>query len=236
VVDGRQVVVGRPEWVRSLVGSDGRGSELWPPIEARLTPVLIAVDGAIVARVGLGDPIRPEARDAVRTLLGAGWEVRILSGDAPEVVKEVAGRLGIASDRAEGAASPERKRAAVQEARRYGSVVMVGDGMNDAAAISAATVGIAVRGGAEAAMAAADVYLAHGGIGSLCELVDGARRTSSIVRRGMLIALGYNVIGITLAMMGVIDPLFAAILMPASSVTVVLGAWQGRTFERRHVA
>jgi cation transport ATPase len=81
-------------------------------------------------------------------------------------------------------------------------------------------------------MAAADVYLSHGGIGSLRELVDGARRTTNIVQRNMLIALGYNAIGVTLAMMGVIDPLFAAVLMPLSSVTVVLGAWQGRTFSR----
>ncbi|HVH38719.1 MAG TPA: hypothetical protein VM764_01730, partial [Gemmatimonadaceae bacterium] len=66
----------------------------------------------------------------------------------------------------------------------------------------------------------------------LPELLDGARRTTRIIRRNMLIALGYNGIGVALAMMGVIDPLFAAILMPVSSLTVVLGAWQGRTFPR----
>jgi len=236
VVDGRRLLVGRPAWVQSQVGSYGTDREQWPPLDARLTPVLIAVDGAIVARAGFGDPIRPEARDAVRTLLGAGWVVRILSGDAPEVVWDVAGQLGLEAEDVEGAATPERKRAAVEEARRYGPVVMVGDGVNDAAAISAATVGIAVRGGAEASMAAADVYLAQGGIGSLRELVEGARRTSNIVRRNILIALGYNVIGVTLAMIGVIDPLLAAILMPASSLTVVLGAWRGRTFIRREVA
>jgi cation transport ATPase len=81
-------------------------------------------------------------------------------------------------------------------------------------------------------MAAADVHLARGGIGALGELLDGARRTTGIVRRNMLIALGYNAIGVSLAMMGVIDPLFAAVLMPVSSLTVVLGAWQGRTFPR----
>ena len=242
-VAGRHVVAGRPEWVRECVHAleHELGAERAPaplneadlaPLDARLTPVLIAIDGAIVARAGFGDPIRTDARMAVDTLQRAGWDVRLLSGDAPAVVQSVAGSLGIAAERAEGGASPERKRAAVEEARARGTVVMVGDGVNDAAAIAAATVGIAVRGGAEAAMAAADVYLSHGGIGSLRELVDGARRTSNIVQRNMLIALGYNAIGVTLAMMGVIDPLFAAVLMPLSSVTVVLGAWQGRTFSR----
>lgn len=230
LVDGRLVIVGRPEWVRGLAGVVDWESSQWPSLDANLTPVLIAVDGEIVARVGLGDPIRSEAHNSVRTLRSAGWRVRILSGDSPEVVREVAAQLGFAADSAEGGASPERKRSAVEEARRYGPVVMVGDGVNDAAAIAAATVGIAVRGGAEAAMAAADVYLAKGGIESLRELFEGARRTSRIVRRNILLALGYNVIGVTLAIMGVIDPLLAAILMPASSITVVLGAWQGRTF------
>jgi P-type Cu2+ transporter len=229
-VGGRHVIAGRPEWVRARASL--HEPEL-APLDPRLTPVLIAVDGVVVARAGFGDPIRTDARDAVVALQRAGWDVRLLSGDAPPVVQSVAETLGIESARAEGGASPERKRAAVEEARAHGTVVMVGDGVNDAAAIAAATVGIAVRGGAEAAMAAADVYLSYGGIGSLRELIDGARRTSNIVQRNMLIALGYNAIGVTLAMMGVIDPLFAAVLMPLSSVTVVLGAWQGRTFSRK---
>lgn len=229
-VAGKHVSAGRPEWVRAHAVVDNTN---FSPLDARLTPVLIAVDGEVVARAGFGDPIRTDAQDAVLALQRVGWEVRLLSGDAPPVVHSVAESLGIDAAFAEGGASPERKRAAVEEARARGTVVMVGDGVNDAAAIAAATVGIAVRGGAEAAMAAADVYLSHGGIGSLRELVDGARRTSNIVQRNMLIALGYNAIGVTLAMMGVIDPLFAAVLMPLSSVTVVLGAWQGRTFSRK---
>lgn len=232
VVHGHDVVVGRPEWVRGQVSRESPAVREAASLEARLTPVLIAVDGEIVARVGFGDPLRAEARDAVKELQRRGWRVRLLSGDAPEVVRSVAESLGIPATDAEGGASPERKREAVEAERAQRTVVMVGDGVNDAAAISAATVGIAVRGGAEASMAAADVYLARGGVGSLRELVDGALRTTNIIHRNMLIALGYNLIGVTLAMMGAIDPLFAAILMPLSSVTVVVGAWQGKTFPR----
>ena len=232
VVNGHDVVVGRPEWVRGQVSRESQAVREATTLEARLTPVLIAVNVEIVARVGFGDPLRPEAKDAVRELQRRGWTVSLLSGDAPEVVHSVAHTLGVDAAHAEGAASPERKRAVVEAARALGTVVMVGDGVNDAAAISAATVGIAVRGGAEASMAAADVYLARGGVGSLRELVDGALRTTNIIHRNMLIALGYNLIGVTLAMMGAIDPLFAAILMPLSSVTVVVGAWQGKTFPK----
>jgi Cu2+-exporting ATPase len=232
VVNGHDVIVGRPEWVRGQVRRESPAVREAASLEARLTPVLVAVDGAIVARVGFGDPLRAEARDAVKELQRRGWRVRLLSGDAPEVVRSVAESLGIAATDAEGGASPERKREAVEAERAKRTVIMVGDGVNDAAAISAATVGIAVRGGAEASMAAADVYLARGGVGSLRELVEGALRTTNIIHRNMLIALGYNLIGVVLAMMGAIDPLFAAILMPLSSVTVVVGAWQGKTFPR----
>jgi cation transport ATPase len=93
-------------------------------------------------------------------------------------------------------------------------------------------VGIAVRGGAEASMAAADVYLAQGGNAALRDLLDGAHRTTHIIRRNMAIALGYNAIAVTLAMLGLLDPIVAAILMPVSSVTAIVGAWRSRTFSR----
>lgn len=221
-VDGRIVRVGRPSWV--LGHPD-------PDTSARTT-VLVSVDGVVRGRATFGDPLRPEARAAVRAMRDAGWRVRILSGDAVPVVAHVAQALGLVLPDQEGGATPERKREAVLAARAEGPVVMVGDGVNDAAAISAATVGIAVRGGAEASMAAADVYLAAGGVAALSDLLDGARRTTRIIRRNMLIALGYNAVAVTLAMLGMLDPIVAAILMPVSSVTAILGAWRGRTFSR----
>ena len=200
--------------------------------DATRTTVLVSVDGELRGRAVFGDPLRAEASAAVRAMRDAGWEVRILSGDAPAVVDHVARSLGLDAARSEGGATPERKREAVVAARARGPVVMVGDGVNDAAAISAATVGIAVRGGAEASMAAADVYLATGGIAALRDLFDGARRTTRIIRRNMGIALGYNAIAVVLAMTGSLDPIVAAVLMPVSSVTAILGAWRSRTFSR----
>ena len=222
VVEGKRVRVGRPSWVLGHASDE----------ESTRTTVLVSVDGVVVARAGFGDPLRPEARAAVTAMREAGWQVRILSGDAAPVVAHVARSLGLDPRESEGGATPERKREAVLAARSAGPVVMVGDGVNDAAAISSATVGIAVRGGAEASMAAADVYLATGGVAALNDLLDGSRRTTHIIRRNMAIALGYNLVAVTLAMLGLLDPIVAAILMPVSSVTAILGAWRSRTFSR----
>jgi Cu2+-exporting ATPase len=221
-VNGHTVRIGRPSWVL--------GREV--AADSTRTTVLVELDGAVVARAAFGDPLRAEAGAAVVALEKAGWRVRILSGDATAVVDHVAATLGLDPSECEGGATPERKREAVLAARAHGPVVMVGDGVNDAAAISAATVGIAVRGGAEASMAAADVYLARGGIGALQELLEGAHRTTHVIHRNMAIAIAYNALTVALAMLGLLDPLVAAILMPVSSVTAVVGAWQSRTFSR----
>ena len=229
-VNGRELIVGRPEWVLACIA--GAAPQAQSALDRRLTPVLIAVDGEVVARAGFGDPLRATAPAMVQELQRNGWRVRLLSGDAPSVVQAVASALGINADDAEGGASPERKREAIAAARAGGTVVMVGDGVNDAAAIAAATVGIAVRGGAEASMAAADVYLAKQGVGSLAELFAGARRTTSVIQRNMAVALGYNAISVAMAMMGILDPLFAAVLMPLGSVTVIFTTWRATTFPK----
>jgi len=227
-VNGRQVLAGAP----SFVAAHAAGH---PPTAADLpgacTPVWVAVDGQVVAAAAFGDFLRPEAPAVVAALQARGWTVRLLSGDAPEVVREVASELGVPGDRWQAAVSPEGKLAAIERAAGEGVVVMVGDGVNDAAAMARATVGIAVRGGAEASLAVADVYLAHPGLGGLPEVVTGAERTMRVIRRNVAFSLAYNVVGAALAMGGWINPLVAAFLMPASSITVVLASWWSRTFE-----
>jgi Cu2+-exporting ATPase len=139
------------------------------------------------------------------------------------VVRAVASQLRLAPNDARGSVTPEGKLEAVREAirTRRGTVVMVGDGVNDAAALAAATVGIAVQGGAEASLAAADVYLTHPGLSEIANLTAAARSTMWTIRLCLVASLMYNVIAATLSVAGLISPLIAAILMPASSLTVL---------------
>ena len=202
-------------------------------IDGSLTPVYIAVDGRIEATAGLGDAIRSDSASAINSLRCYGWKVRILSGDHPELVQRVASKLKINPEDSYGGLTPEQKLQVVQEAKQRSSVVMVGDGVNDTAAIAAANVGIAVHGGAEASLAAADVYLSSPGLNAIVELMEAAHRTVRVIRRNLLVSLSYNAVAVTMAATGLINPLIAAILMPLSSFTVLSLSIGGRTFRSK---
>jgi len=226
------LVVGSPAFLASRF-------PVWPPaVEERvdawsaegLTPIVVAVDGTVSGVFGLGDPLRGDARGAIATLRKLRYEPSILSGDHAGAVAAAAVALDVPSDRARGGASPEDKVAAVVAARHRRPVVMVGDGVNDAAALAAADVGIAVHGGAEAAFAVADVFVTRPGLTRLVDLVVGSRRTMRVVKRNLVFSLLYNVVAVVLAVTGVINPLIAAILMPLSSLTVIASSSLARSF------
>jgi Cu2+-exporting ATPase len=227
------VVVGSPDFVASRVKAapPGLAREVDALTGDGLTPALIAVDGRAVAAAGFGDPLREDAPAAIDRVRELGWRPGILSGDHALVVAAVGRRLGLPPGDCRGGVAPEDKLRTVGAAR--GPVVMVGDGVNDAAALAAATVGIAVHGGAEAALAAADVFVTRPGVARIAELLDGSRRAMRVVRRNLAFSLAYNVVGVALAMGGVLNPLGAAILMPLSSLTVIASSYRARTFRRR---
>jgi Cu2+-exporting ATPase len=220
---GRRIIVG----TRSLLVS--RGVSIGADMDAGaddavqngLSPVFVAVDGACVAVASLGDPIRSDARRTIDRLKASGWRIGILSGDHPDLVAAVGRDLGIAPRDCRGGASPEDKLAAVEDLTAHRPVVMVGDGVNDAAALAAATVGIAVRGGAEASLAAADVSMSREGLTALVELFDGAHRTMRTIHWTIAASIGYNILAAGLSITGLVSPLLAAFIMPASSLTVV---------------
>lgn len=233
VVAGRRVLAGSPDFARER-GVSVPAALLEAALAQGRTPVAVAVDGRFAGLAELGDALRPGAAEMVRELRARGWELRILSGDHPRVVAAIARELGIAAEAARGGASPEDKVAAVQAARAASggrAVVMVGDGVNDAAALAAADVGVAARGGAEASLQAAEVHLSgEEGLSAISGLLAGARRSLRAVHRALLVSLAYNALAVGLAAAGFISPILAAILMPVSSLTVVALAFRARTF------
>ncbi len=195
------------------------------------TPIIVAVDGLAIGVVALGDVLRIEAHLLVSKLQSAGWKVGILSGDHTETVGRVAADLRIDPQLAIGGASPERKLQIIEESKLKGKpVLMVGDGVNDAAALAAADIGIAIRGGAAASLDAAPVYLSSGRLESVSDFLDASKRTRQTIRRNFKISLSYNAIAVTLAATGWINPLIAAILMPISSLTVLSVILARKTF------
>jgi Cu2+-exporting ATPase len=194
------------------------------------TPIAVAVEGIVVAIVGLADPLRTDAKSSLDQLMQLGWRVEILSGDDARVVEAVGAQLGLPADRCVGEVSPEVKLQVVAAARTETPVAMVGDGVNDAAAIAAATCGIAVSGAAEAAIEAADVYLREPSIGAIAATAAGASATLATIRRSLKVSLAYNLIAGGLAIAGIIHPLIAALLMPLSSSTVLANSLRSRAF------
>jgi Cu2+-exporting ATPase len=138
--------------------------------------------------------------------------------------------LGLPAERCHGGATPEAKAARVAMTGRLRPVVMVGDGVNDAAAMAAATAGIAVAGSAEIAIDVADVYLRSPSIASIAAIVVGAGETLHTIRRNLRLSLIYNLTAGALAISGVIHPLIAALVMPLSSLTVLASSLRSRAF------
>jgi len=231
-VRGRRVLVGAPIWVRNQCKLDRGEIDRWISAVARnpQTPIAIAIDGVVVAVAGLADPVREDARAAIADLASIGWRIHILSGDDARVVESVGWQLAVSPSRCIGEVPPELKLSIVESERARRPVAMVGDGVNDAAAIAAATCGIAVSGAAEAAIEAADVYLRDPSIGAIAATARGATRTLATIRRSLELSLAYNLIAGSLAIAGVIHPLIAALLMPASSLTVLANSLRSRAF------
>lgn len=230
--EGRRIEVGSGRFVRERRASippDMLSAERRALADG-LSPVLVAVDGVVSAVAALGDRVRPDALETVQRIRALGWEPRILSGDRREIVDAVARELGIDPAHAHGEVLPEQKLEIVRASAGTGPVVMVGDGVNDAAALAAADVGIAVHGGAEASLAAADISIARPGLAPICELLTGARGTMNAIRACLTVSIAYNALGMALAIAGWITPLTAAILMPASSLTVLSMAFGARAF------
>lgn len=188
------------------------------------THVAVDRDGVRAAVIRLGDRLRADAPAAVAGLRKHGLAVHLISGDGEGAVRAAAAQAGIDPANVRAGAGPEDKLAAVRAAQ---GAIMVGDGANDSAALAAAGVGIAVHGGMEVSLRAADVYFTHPGTAGLAHLVRGARETVNVIFRNFKFSFVYNLVGGTLAITGLMSPLVAAVLMPFSSLTILASSLWG---------
>lgn len=235
--DGGELLIGSRSFVLGRARLD---ADLARELEAgkpACSPLLVACAGEVVALAWMGDRLRADAAESIVSLAGSGHELFLLSGDDPVTVSAAAQELGRQAGRGDlfkqvwGGVSPEQKLAYVRKWQAEGRrIIMVGDGVNDAGALAAADVGVAVSGAAEASRLSADVFLARPGVAELVTLIRGARATLRTIRRGIVFSLGYNVVGVSLAALGLLGPLTAAVLMPLSSLTVVTNAYRSRMF------
>jgi magnesium-transporting ATPase (P-type) len=187
------------------------------------TVVVVERDGVVIGSIAVTTPLRTEARQAVDNLHSLGLTSSILSGDSQPAVRTVAHELDI--DDARGGLSPAGKVGALNAMRDDSrSVVMVGDGVNDAPALTAADVGCAIGTGSDVALESSDVALLGSDLQGVPNAIGIARATSSVIVQNFGWAMGYNISALPLAAAGLLDPLVAAIAMGLSSIVVVLNS------------
>ena len=183
---------------------------------------VLAWDGVAVAVFSVADEIKADAAISISKLEEAGIKVWLLTGDHPDIAKNVAESAGISPDRVIANASPEEKINNIKEIQNTGAhVLMVGDGVNDAAALAAADLSMAMGTGTDTAIATADITLMNPALASIKAGLDLSRKTLSTIRGNLVWAFIYNVIGIPIAALGLLQPMYAAAAMALSSLFVV---------------
>ncbi|MEL4358994.1 MULTISPECIES: heavy metal translocating P-type ATPase [unclassified Luteococcus] len=192
--------------------------------------VAVRLEGRLLGVVTMADQVKPSARTAVEKLRELGLRTVLLTGDSELVANHVAGQLGIDEVRAR--VLPDQKSAAVQQLRDEGrTVAMVGDGINDSAALATSNLGIAMGQGTEIAMKSADIIIVRDDLRTLVDAIQLSRRTISTIKMNLVWAFGYNVAAIPIAAAGLLNPLIAAAAMAMSSVLVVSNSLRLRTYE-----
>ena len=189
---------------------------------AGLTLAVLAWDGVALAVFAVGDQLKTDAAQTVSALRDMGITPWLVTGDSSEVAASVATTVGIDAAHVVSHALPETKLEIVERMKSQGhTVLMIGDGINDAAALTAADLSMAMGTGTDTAINSADITLMNSGLGSVISALKLSKKTLKIIRLNMGWALIYNVIGIPIAAAGLLSPLYAAAAMAASSVLVV---------------
>ncbi|HYB87300.1 MAG TPA: heavy metal translocating P-type ATPase [Streptosporangiaceae bacterium] len=198
------------------------------------TAVVAGWDAQARAVLSVGDAIRPGSADAVAQISDLGLSAALMTGDSQLAAQVMAVQLGIPPERVMADIRPDGKMQAIRNMQDDGlAVAMVGDGVNDAAALAQADLGMAIGAGADAAIGAADLTLVSGDPRSITDALQLARATLAVSRANLCWSFGYNVVAIPLALLRDLNPLFAGVAMSASSLFVVFNSLRLRRFRPR---
>jgi Cu+-exporting ATPase len=233
VVDGHAVLVGRARllraWAQELPAELAAASSAAE--EGGATAVAVGWDGRARAVLTIADTVRPSSQEAVGRLRALGLRPVLLTGDNARVAHTVAAQVGIAAADVHAEVLPEEKAAVVRRLQEQGRVVaMVGDGVNDAAALAQADLGLAMGTGTDAAIEAGDLTLVRGDLRVAADAIRLARRTLATIKANLFWAFAYNLAAIPLAAAGLLDPMIAGAAMAFSSVFVVANSLRLRRF------
>ncbi|MDX6353705.1 MAG: P-type Cu+ transporter, partial [Streptomyces sp.] len=232
-VEGHAVLVGREQLLRDA------GVPLPPDLadakataeERGGTAVAVAWDGHARAVLVVSDAVKPTSAEAVRRLRALGLRPMLLTGDNAAVAGTVAAQVGIDPADVHAEVLPEEKVAVVRELQRQGrTVAMVGDGVNDAAALAQADLGLAMGTGTDAAIEAGDLTLVRGDLRVAADAIRLSRRTLATIKANLFWAFAYNIAAIPLAALGLLNPMIAGAAMAFSSVFVVANSLRLRGF------
>lgn len=222
-VEGRDVLVGTAALLREagVAVSETAAADMARLETEGKTSMLVAVGREEAGILAVADTVRPAAADAIARLQRMGLSVALLTGDSPRVANAVAREVGI--HEVEAGVKPGEKAAAVKNWQEEGKarVAMVGDGVNDAPALAQADLGVAMGRASDVAMEAADITLLRTDLNGVADAILLSRRVMKIIRQNLFWAFIFNVIGIPLAALGLLNPMIAALAMAFSSVTVV---------------
>ncbi|MEA9986773.1 heavy metal translocating P-type ATPase [Subtercola sp. RTI3] len=232
VVDGQLVLVGRASWLSAewnVLVPDGLLAAADAAETGGKTAVTVAWDGEARGVIIVGDSIKSTSAAAIAEFRRLGLTPVLLTGDNEGAARAIGAQVGIVDVRSE--ITPHGKLDTIRELQAHGRVVaMVGDGVNDAAALAAADLGIAMGTGTDAAIAASDITVMSGDLLVVGDAIRLARRTLGIIKGNLFWALAYNVAAIPIAMLGLLNPLFAGAAMALSSVFVISNSLRLRRF------
>ena len=232
-VEGRRVVAGRTGWLleSGVAPAPAQREALGAAEDSGATAVWVAVDGEIAGIISLRDTVKPGSAAAVTRLRELGLRPILLTGDNATVAAQVAAAVGISPRDVFAGVLPAGKVEAVRTLQAAGATVaMAGDGVNDAAALAQADLGIAMGSGTDVAIEAADLTVMGNDLGQVAQAIELSRRTLGTIKTNLFWAFFYNAVGIPVAALGLLNPMIAGAAMAASSVLVVANSLRLRSF------